>query len=375
MGIELDISDDDSIVVTKEAAGVHRDRLRNEAEMLARAAHPGVAEFLTFEEFDDGRVVLRTSFVGDQTWQTNPPQTPEHLANAVAFLAATLADLHQRAIVHSQLRPEHLVFDAKGRPLLCDFSESGDHDPSADILGLGQLLQFGLDQLNELSSLPSRANHLVDVLQTVASQAMHADPSRRPSARAVAAAVTAALSHSSSTRHHDRPRPLAVVVSILVIAVAVAVVFTRGEPQQLTVPTLEPTVAVQGLPTTTTSTTSPVMEQSVPSLPQTSVLPPAEALDELIVEHAGIRYAVGESTDRLATGDWNCDGQITAAVLRPYSGEVYVFEQWPESGEPLRADALLVPNTAADVAATTDCGYLALLDTSGKQTTIRLEQS
>ncbi|MDH3755091.1 MAG: hypothetical protein OEU32_14570 [Acidimicrobiia bacterium] len=48
------------------------------------------------------------------------------------------------------------------------------------------------------------------------------------------------------------------------------------------------------------------------------------------------RYAVGVAGDRLAVGDWDCDGLATVAVVRPSSGEIFIFDAWAQRGE-LRA--------------------------------------
>jgi hypothetical protein len=40
------------------------------------------------------------------------------------------------------------------------------------------------------------------------------------------------------------------------------------------------------------------------------------------------RFAAGGPGDRVAVGDWNCDGVATPAVLRPASGALFVFDEW-----------------------------------------------
>ena len=51
-----------------------------------------------------------------------------------------------------------------------------------------------------------------------------------------------------------------------------------------------------------------------------------------VIESASGRWAVGATGDELAVGDWWCRGRRTLAVLRPSTGDVYVFDAWAEPG-------------------------------------------
>ena len=52
-----------------------------------------------------------------------------------------------------------------------------------------------------------------------------------------------------------------------------------------------------------------------------------------VIEHGGRRYAIGAAGDFVEVGDWNCDGQATAAIVRPSTGGVVLFDAWPGPGE------------------------------------------
>ena len=47
-----------------------------------------------------------------------------------------------------------------------------------------------------------------------------------------------------------------------------------------------------------------------------------------VLEANGLRWALGQSGDQLATGDWSCRGTRTIVLLRPSTGEVFRFEAW-----------------------------------------------
>ena len=51
-----------------------------------------------------------------------------------------------------------------------------------------------------------------------------------------------------------------------------------------------------------------------------------------VLEYGGRRYAVGAAGDFVETGDWDCDGRVTAAIVRPSTGGVVLFDAWPEPG-------------------------------------------
>ena len=48
-----------------------------------------------------------------------------------------------------------------------------------------------------------------------------------------------------------------------------------------------------------------------------------------VLEHGGHRYGVGAPGDFVQTGDWDCDGQATPAIIRPSTGHVVLFDAWP----------------------------------------------
>jgi hypothetical protein len=51
-------------------------------------------------------------------------------------------------------------------------------------------------------------------------------------------------------------------------------------------------------------------------------------------------YQVGQPGDVVALGDWDCDGQATAALIRPATGQVFVFDGWATPTRDVTVDAV-----------------------------------
>ena len=105
----------------------------------------------------------------------------------MASLATTVADLHDMGIVHGAIVPEHVLVAPDGRPVLCGFGSAGrvgdgdERQPSTDVAALGRLLR-------RLATGPDARG-----LRRVAEAATADEPDARPSARDVAAELSAAV--------------------------------------------------------------------------------------------------------------------------------------------------------------------------------------
>ena len=52
------------------------------------------------------------------------------------------------------------------------------------------------------------------------------------------------------------------------------------------------------------------------------------AIEGTTVRALGRTYQVGRAGDHVQVGDWDCDGLATAGVVRPSTGEVFLFDGW-----------------------------------------------
>ncbi len=214
--------------------------------MLTLSQHPGVVELLGFEDSTgdsdltgdpgiarevegdgcaqaDGsspkqteaapRASMRLSYVGAHSLATLARRDVAHACGLVAATAETVADLHSIGVVHGRIEASHVLIDRDGLPVLTGFARAdlagapldpADESsrrvrPADDLPGLGLLLQHVVGTDTEPDPIPERRiarrsrsrSYARRALLNLADQATVDDPSLRPSARSLAAAIRA----------------------------------------------------------------------------------------------------------------------------------------------------------------------------------------
>ena len=88
-----------------------------------------------------------------------------------------------------------------------------------------------------------------------------------------------------------------------------------------------------------------------------------------VLEHGGRRYAVGAAGDFVETGDWDCDGRVTAAIVRPSTGGIVLFDAWPEPGMTIALPVRWSVDspTGAEAVAHGQCDLLRVYTTAGSR--------
>jgi serine/threonine protein kinase len=366
-----------------------------------------VVELLRVTTEDDGTVELVTAFAGPHSLDTCGPLPLARAAALVAALAETVADLHQIGLVHGRVEPSHVVIGARGQPVLCGFAGAGHTatippsspqpppdfcDPAApigtplsassDVFALGALLRtLVLDSDAGAEPIPERRWSLARLrrpwsgyqrraLLNLSDQATDDEPLRRPPARRLAAAIrdtmpearlrpqleaARAVEQDHSTDEDpfaslrptvgvDESRPAGRMLTLVAGGVGLSLFFfglssLRGGGDG-SFPTLEPHAETTA---PTTPTTGPTTQAELPSSP-----PPRET--DRVVDIGGARYEVGLPGDIVTVGDWDCDGESTPAVLRPSTGEVFVFDDLARSDADVEVHALETVPGAVDLA-------------------------
>lgn len=398
-------------MAVKQARPTGADRLAAEADLLARARHPGLIARVDFTRESDGSARLVTDHVSTRSLATPAARPVDQTAAVVAAVATIVADLHDLGLTHGKLEPSHILLDGEGRPVLC--SPAGTGRPSDDVEAIGEILAGLLgceldgepipDRRFIRSRSPSwRHGHLHRALLNLADQARADEETHRPTARALAASIHDLVpdAHLSPTRQLDEPasatpltpgsdidrseRPRRGTASrgrrILVgsVAAAALMLLLIGWRSLLTTaPPPRPDAGVGDIPAHPDGCHPPGPTQAPGVDIDGDGCPEPIAADEGVVRVGDRRWAIGEPTDDLAFGDWDCDGQATAALLRPRSGEVFVFDQWAEPGEELVARrAATVPGaTAIEAVAepTTRCHMVEVRDADGRSRAVEVE--
>ena len=334
-GVTTELRAGQAVAVKQGVAAEEIARLEHEARLLRAAAHPGVVALVALERGDTS-VSLVTAIAGRRTLD---PSTAGDI-DLLPALAETVADLHDLGVVHGRLEPDHVVVAPDGRPVLCGFGDGGllseGADPATDVRALGALL-LAISDTTDDPSLATR-------LRSVAARATADEQS--PSARSIAAALSRLEERSDPVDALRRglrkaaregrtrtlaSRPLVVAGGLAIVSVLAAgtLLGVGGGGAGRPVPVA---VAPSAPPSTVTTTTS------LPS--PTRVWPPPTA-DPVVVEANGATYELGAPGDRVALGDWDCDGTVTPALLRPSTGDVFMFDTWAEAGH----DVTVRPST------------------------------
>ena len=117
-------------LVVREATGPAAFRIARQARLLTRFRHPGLPVLLRHSASSTSANDV-TLLAGVHTLGTAPPvPLPEAIVRAGQVLA-TFGALHASGIVHSAVRPDHLVVGPHGGATVCGLGRARRADPES----------------------------------------------------------------------------------------------------------------------------------------------------------------------------------------------------------------------------------------------------
>jgi len=120
-----------------------RQRIRREAEVLARLRHPHVVRLL--EVIDDGdEVVLVMPYLAGGTLadhvRSHGPLPPAQVDLLADVLLDALASAHRAGVVHRDIKPSNVLFDHERRAYLADFGMATLRDATSGLTATGAVI-------------------------------------------------------------------------------------------------------------------------------------------------------------------------------------------------------------------------------------------
>ena len=388
------------LIAIKQVPADRAADIQREADLLRRLDHPGLVRFVDIVETADGGRALHTEFVNSDTWASRPLTDPAERAAGMAALAAVVAELHQLGVSHLQLTPPHVLHGENDLPVLCGLTSAAEatpenrhtdlaaladlcHDPA---LGRGALSGKLFSLADEARAGTLSARELASRLDLLATRR----PTRSMPVRVAGGGALAGL------KRRCRPKPLLTAGAVIGAVLAAFVIGSRsGDPDpppaalapvQDEAPGVVASASQDLLDeydpvagTDSIAELEPISEQNpstepvpvaVPD-PSTEPVPTAVSVQEAaaVIEHGGRRYAIGATGDFVEAGDWDCDGQVTAAIVRPSTGGIVLFDAWPGPGETISFPVRWSVDspTGADAVTHGQCDLLRVYTTAGSK--------
>src|SRR5262249_7346964 len=132
------------------AGSTERARFQREAEVASRLDHPGICA-IHRAGVQDGVPFLAMRFVDGETMshviaraadEARLPRTRDEIAaiaRTVESVARALHHAHERGVVHRDIKPQNIMIEPDGAPVILDFGLARDASGSATLTRSGDV--------------------------------------------------------------------------------------------------------------------------------------------------------------------------------------------------------------------------------------------
>jgi hypothetical protein len=330
-------------VVVKRATGRDRGPLRREAAVLRSLGGSNVVRVLDLGDVDDRTELVLAAVEGPTLASVigDPTIGPADGIRVLADMCDAVARLHAHGWTHGDLRAEHVLVSPRGRIRFCSLASAAPVDLAsdggrADRAAALRLVDEWTDATASLGGPPWRRVPRTRLVRQVRRRTMRLvdDPDPMVLARVL-------------RRTTSRPRrPHAVASAAAVVALVAATWLASFRDR-----------------------TAPDLRAAGPV--EAARDRPDVSIDGNDVSVQGVQYRIGAPGDVVAVADWDCDGNDTAMVLRPRSGEIFEFTDWARPGAPTSARRVgSVPGARSIDAPADRCGPARLTLQDGSRQTL-----
>lgn len=381
-------------VVEKTASGTNRSELRREASVLTQMDSRFAIKFIELRERDDETVMV-THDAGARTLANCSKLSESELRLALVDCVNAVFELRRLGWEHSSLLPEHVIVGARGRVKICSFGaakhvssiSAGDQRPqiSPDVSALIDLVVSVAHQdLSDANWFErrrrSRFNKQIEAVAANARTTLELGGNVDRVLKTMARSITTPEAVISSSPSPSRTSNLAQLrerakrpqrepipplvgrvaqitgVSLAIFAIAAAIPALRNHSSEA--------VASTGLQTGA-AVAARTRKASSPEAEAARVATPNPEPSN-IISHGTTLYSIGTADDVTLTGDWFCSGTEQLILLRPSTGELFVFDTWATEQSPTTGRlATTMAGAIALTKADTECGPPSVTTSDG----------
>ncbi len=391
-------SADGSAVIRKISLDRSTDaKVQREIQVLEQLYQPGIVR-LADHGMDGPRPWLETPFVGASTLAQTGLR-PDAMARLFADCCRVVSALHEARWAHGSIAPGHIVVDDSRRVTLCSLGLAKFPAADADIESDRENLSHVFDDAIASMEQPYRSRLLAcsssirsttalweiarDIDDVLAEMPRLADTTTRPQRPAARNWRKRFRSSKAPAIVPHRDTPIRQIAQrsgptkrVKIVGAAAVAALSTGCISWLTGSGSDadrddaPVTSVFADPDTPVSVQptriQPASASASPAATTTVKCAAADSphradpdgdgcFEDVDVVRGLVRigdrwYQPGVEGDVSALGDFDCDGGTDLALLRPTTGEIFLFRTWPTDG-PLEMRAVAVRPDATDLQA------------------------